>query len=135
MIDYKSKGFDILNNLYRQLFKLNLNQCKNVFDFVARLKNIHIDIFNILSHFKLKINFLIFLFHIDLNKTYDVYFTHYIQDHKSINNVNIESAFSLKYIIQRFINIVINLFSEREKFNYVFFTQRLFHRFIAFFSK
>ena len=74
-----------------------------------------------LSHFKLKTNFLIFLFHIDLNKVYDDYFTHYIQNHKSINDINIEPTFSLKYIIRRFINIVINPFFEREKFNYVFF--------------
>ena len=51
-----------------------------------------------LSHFKLKINFFNFLFHIDLNKVYNVYFIHYIQDYKSINNVNIESIFSLKYV-------------------------------------
>ena len=88
-----------------------------------------------LSHFKLKTNFLIFLFHIGLDKIYDVYFTHYIKDHKSINDVNIESIFSLKYVIRRFINIVINFFFEREKFNYVFFIQRLFYRFIAFFSE
>ena len=79
-------------------------------------------------YFKLKINFLIFLFHIDLNKTYDDYFIHYIQNHISINNVNIESTFSLKYVIRRFINIVINSFFKREEFNYVFFIQRLFYR-------
>ena len=88
-----------------------------------------------LLYFKLKINFFIFLFHIDLNKIYDDYFIYYIQNHKPINNVNIESAFSLKYVIRRFINIVINLFSEREKFNYVFFVQRFFHRSITFFSE
>ena len=87
------------------------------------------------SHFKLKINFLNFLFHIDLNKVYDDYFTYYIQDHKLINNVNIESVFSLKYVIRRFINIVINSFFECEEFNYVFFAQRFFHRFIISFSK
>ena len=135
LINYKFKNFDILNNLYRQLLKLNFNQYKNAFNFVARLKNIHIDIFNVSSHFKLKINFFIFLFYIDLSKAYNDYFTHYIQNHKSINDINIESAFSLKYVIRRFINIVINSFSEREKFNYVFFAQRLFHRLIAFFSK
>ena len=86
------------------------------------------------SHLKLKPNFLIFLFHIDLNKTYDVYFIHYIQNHKSINDINIESTFSLKHIIRRFINIVINFF-EYEKFNYVFSAQRFFYRFITFFSK
>ena len=52
-----------------------------------------------------------------------------------MNNINIESTFSLKYVIRRFINIVINSFSEREKFNYVFFAQRLFYYFIVFFSK
>ena len=103
------------------MFKLNFNQYKNAFDFVARFKNIHINIFNVLSHFKLKTNFLIFLFYIDLNKTYDVYFIYYIQDYKSINDINIESAFSLKYVIRRFINIVINFFSKCEKFNYIFF--------------
>ena len=121
MIDYKFKDFDIFNNLYRQLFKLNLNQYKNVFDFATRLKSIHINIFNVLSHFKLKINFFIFLFYIDLSKIYDDYFTHYIQNHKSINDINIKSTFSLKYVIRRFINIIINLFSEREKFNYTLF--------------
>ena len=135
MIDCKSKDFDIFNDLYRQLFKLNLNQCKNVFDFVIRLKDIYINILNVSSHLKLKINFFIFLFHIDLNKVYDDYFTHYIQNHKSINNVNIESTFSLKYAIRRFINIVINFFFKREKFNYVFFIQRLFYRLVVFFSK
>ena len=88
-----------------------------------------------LSHFKLKINFLIFLFYIGLNKTYDGYFTHYIQNHKSINDINIESTFSLKYVIRRFINIVINSSFEREKFNYVFFIQRLFYRLVVSFSK
>ena len=88
-----------------------------------------------LSHFKLKINFLIFLFHIDLNKIYNNYFIHYIQNHKSINDINIESTFLLKYVIRRFINIVINFFSEREKFNYIFFTQRLSHRFVISFLK
>ena len=52
-----------------------------------------------------------------------------------MNNINIETTFSLKYVIRRFINIIINLFFECEKFNYVFFAQRLFHRLIAFFSK
>ena len=117
------------------MFKLNLSQCKNAFDFVVRFKDIHIDILNVLLHFKLKINFLIFLFHIDLNKTYDDYFTHYIQNHKSINNINIESTFSLKYVTRRFINIVTNFFSEREKFNYVFFAQRLFYRSAIFSSE
>ena len=42
---------------------------------------------------------------------------------------------SLKYTIRRFINIVINSFSEYEKFNYVFFAQRLFHRFATSFSE
>ena len=121
MIDYKFKDFDIFNNLYRQLLKLNLNQYKNVFDFVIRLKDIHIDIFNVLLYLKLKINFLIFLFHIDLDKTYNIYFIHYIQDYKSINDINIEPTFSLKYVIRHFINIVINFFFEREEFNYVFF--------------
>ena len=126
MIDYKLKNFDIFNDLYRQLLKLNLSQYKNAFDFVARLKDIHIDIFNVLLYFKLKTNFLIFLFHINLNKIYDDYFIHYIQNHKSINNINIEPAFSLKYTIRRFINIVINSSFEREKFNYIFFVQRFF---------
>ena len=135
MIDYKFKSFDIFNDLYRQLFKLNLNQYKNAFDFAARFKSIHINILNVLSHLKLKINFFIFLFHIGLSKIYDDYFIHYIQNYKSINNVNIESTFSLKYIIRHFINIVINSFSEREKFNYIFFAQRLFHRFITFFLR
>ena len=135
MIDYKSKSFDIFNNLYYQLFKLNLNQCKNIFDFVVYFKSIHIDILNILLHLKLKINFFIFLFHIDLNKIYDDYFIHYIQNHKSINDINIEPTFSLKYVIRRFINIVINSFSECEKFNYVFFAQRFLYRLIIFFSK
>ena len=72
-------------------------------------------------HFKLKTNFLIFFFHIDLDKIYDDYFIHYIQNHKLMNDINIESAFSLKYAIRRFINIVINFFFEREEFNYVFF--------------
>ena len=88
-----------------------------------------------LLHFKLKINFFIFLFYIDLSKAYDDYFIHYIQNHKSINDVNIESTFSLKYVIRRFINIIINFFFECEKFNYVFFVQRFFYRFIAFFSE
>ena len=114
---------------------MNLSQCKDAFDFVIRFKDIHIDILNVLSHFKLKTNFLIFLFHIDLNKTYDDYFTHYIQNHKSINDVNIEPAFSLKYTIRRFINIVINSFFKREKFNYIFFAQRLFYRFVIFFLR
>ena len=135
MIDYKPKDFDIFNDLYRQLLKLNLNQCKNSFDFAVRLKDIYIDIFNVSSYFKLKTNFLIFLFYIDLNKVYDDYFTHYIQNHKSINDINIESIFSLKYVIRHFINIVINSFFECEKFNYVFFTQRLPYRLIAFFLK
>ena len=117
------------------MFKLNFNQYKNAFDFVARLKDIHINILNVSLHFKLKTNFLIFLFYIDLNKVYDDYFIYYIQNHKSINDINIESTFSLKYVIRRFINIVINFFSEREKSNYVFFAQRLFHRSITFFSK
>ena len=52
-----------------------------------------------------------------------------------MNNVNIESTFSLKYIIRHFINIVINPFSEREKFNYIFFAQRLSHRLIISFLK
>ena len=103
------------------MFKLNFNQCKNIFNFVARFKNIHINILNVSLYFKLKTNFLIFLFHIDLNKTYDDYFTHYIQNHKLINDVNIESIFSLKYVIRRFINIIINFFFEREEFNYIFF--------------
>ena len=51
-----------------------------------------------------------------------------------MNNVNIESTFSLKYAIRYFINIVINSFSEREKFNYVFFIQRFFYRFVVFSS-
>ena len=117
------------------MFKLNLNQYKNVFDFVVRFKNIYINILNVLSHFKLKINFFIFLFYIDLSKVYGDYFIHYIQNHKSINDVNIESTFSLKYAIRRFINIVINFFFEREKFNYVFFAQRFFYRFVIFLSK
>ena len=129
------KGFDIFNDLYRQLFKLNLNQCKNSFDLIIRFKDIYINILNVSSHFKLKTNFLIFLFYIDLNKVYDDYFIHYIQNHKSINDVNIESTFSLKYVIRRFINIVINFFFEREKFNYVFFAQRLFYRLIISFSE
>ena len=87
------------------------------------------------SHLKLKINFFIFLFYIDLSKVYDDYFIHYIQNHKSMNDINIEPTFSLKYIIRRFINIVINFFSECEKFNYVFFIQRLFYRPATFFSK
>ena len=120
MIDCKFKGFDTLNNLYIIYLNWVLINVKNVFDFVARLKDIHINIFNMWSHFKLKTNFLIFLFHIDLNKIYDVYFTHYIQDHILIINVNIEAIFSLKYVIRRFINIVINYFFKREKFNYVF---------------
>ena len=52
-----------------------------------------------------------------------------------MNNVNIESIFSLKYVIRRFINIVINSSSERKKFNYVFFVQRFFYRLVASFSK
>ena len=43
-----------------------------------------------------------------------------------MNDVNIESVFSLEYVIRRFINIVINSFFEREEFNYVFFVQRFF---------
>ena len=62
-----------------------------------------------------------FFFYINLNKIYDGYFIHYIQNYKSINNINIEPAFSLKYVIWYFINIIINSFFEREKFNYVFF--------------
>ena len=88
-----------------------------------------------LSHFKLKINFFIFLFYIDLNKIYDDYFIHYIQNHKSMNDVNIESTFSLKYAIRRFINTVINSFFKCEKFNYAFFAQRFFYRFVIFFSE
>ena len=52
-----------------------------------------------------------------------------------MSNINIESTFSLKYVIRRFINIGINSFSEREKFNCIFFIQCLFHRFIASFLK
>ena len=73
-----------------------------------------------LLYLKLKINFFIYFFHIDLSKTYDIYFTYYIQNYKSKNDVNIEAAFLLKYVIRRFINIIINFFSEREKFDYFF---------------
>ena len=49
-----------------------------------------------------------------------------------MNNVNIETIFSLKYVTRRFINIVVNSFFKCEKFNYVIFTQRFFYRPIIF---
>ena len=95
----KFKDFDTLNNLYRQLLKLNLNFYKNIFDYTTRLKGIYINIINISSHLKLKTNFLIFLFHTSLDKAYDIYFIYYIQNYKLINDINIEIVFFLKYVI------------------------------------
>ena len=109
----KFKGFNTFNDLYRQLFKLNLDQYKNVIDFIARLKNIYNDIINLSFKLKLKTNFFIFLFYTGLNKLNDAYFTYYIQNHKFINNVNIKIIYSLKYVIIRFIQIIINFFFER----------------------
>ena len=116
----KLKGFGTLNNLYRQLLKLNLNFYKNIFNYTARLKGIYINITNISSYLKLKTNFLTFLFHTSLSKAYDIYFIYYIQNYKPINDINIEVVFFLKYVISRFIQIVINLFSKRTEFNYTF---------------
>lgn len=46
----KPKGSGTLNDLYRQLLKLDLSQCKDASDYAARLKAVHIDIINISPH-------------------------------------------------------------------------------------
>ena len=81
--------FSTLNNLYRRLFNLELDIYKNALNFVTQFKGIYIKITNICLTFKLKTNFFIFLFYLNLNKFYNVYFIHYIQEHKSINDKNI----------------------------------------------
>ena len=68
-------------------------------DFVVRFKNIYNDIINLSFKLKLKINFLIFFFHTDLNKANNIYFIYYIRNYKCINDVNIKIIYSLKYII------------------------------------
>lgn len=122
--DNKPKGSGTLNDLYRQLLKLDLGQCKDASDFAARLKGIHTDITNVSPKLKLETNFLIFLFHTGLGKAYDAYFTHYIQNHKPMNEANTEPAFSLEYATTRFIQTVTNPSSERTESSYAFAAQR-----------
>ena len=74
----KPKGSNTLNDLYRQILRLDLNQSKDASDYTARLKGLYIDITNISPYLKLETNFLIFLFHTGLGKAYDGYFTYYI---------------------------------------------------------
>lgn len=122
--DNKPKGSGTLNDLYRQLLKLDLGSCKDASDYAARLKGIHTDITNISPHSKLETNFLTFLFHTGLGKTYDAYFTHYIQNHKPMNDANTEAAFSLEYATSRFIQTVTNPSSKRTESNYTFAAHR-----------
>ena len=109
----KFKGFGTLNNLYRQLLKLDLTSYKDTLDYATRLKGIYIDIINILLALRLETNFLIFLFYTNLGKSNKAYFTYYIQNHKAINKENTLSAFSLEYATQRFIQTVTYSSSNR----------------------
>ena len=49
----------------------------------------------------------------NLNNANNAYFIHYIQNHKFINDINIEIIYLLKYVITRFIQIMINFFFKR----------------------
>ena len=116
----KSKGSGTLNDLYRQLLKLDLSSCKDTSDYAARLKGIHTDITNMSPALKLETNFLIFLFHTGLGKSNEAYFTHYIQNHKAMNEENTLPAFSLEYATQRFIQTVACPSSDRQESSYAF---------------
>ena len=65
---------------------------------------------------KLNENFLIFLFHIELRKKHEDYFLHYTQNYTFVNIIE-RPAFTLKYVTQRFIQIVINPSATRSEFN------------------
>ena len=120
----KSKGLGTLNDLYRRLLSLELGTCKDASDFAAQLKGIHTEITDMCPALKLETNFLIFLFHSGLGKSYDAYFTHYIQEHKPMNDENTQPAYSLEYATQRFIQTLANPSSERQESNYAFAARR-----------
>ena len=65
---------------------------------------------------KLNENFLIFLFHTDLEKKHKDYFLHYTQNHAFVNAVE-RPTFTLKYATQRFIQTVTNPSATRGEFN------------------
>ena len=111
----KPKGSDTLNDLYRELLKLELVQCKDAVDFATKLKSVHTDITNLSPALKLETNFLTFLFHTGLGKGYDAYFTHYTQNHKPMNEENNAPAQTLEYATSRFIKTFATPSSQREE--------------------
>ena len=75
--DCKLKDSDSLNNRFRRLSLLKLNDYKNVFEYAEKFKELHNKIRTI--HKKLRLNdvYLIFLFYIELDKEYKNYFLYY----------------------------------------------------------
>ena len=86
---------------------MKLSNYKNVFEYVKKFKELHNEIRTIYKKLRLNDVYLIFLFYIELDKEYENYFLYYTQTHDIINAVE-KFAFTLKYVIQRFIQIVIN---------------------------
>ena len=98
----KLKGFNSLNDRFRRLSLLKLNDYKNVFEYAEKFKELHNKIRTIYKKLRLNDVYLIFLFHIELNKEYKNYFLYYTQIHDTINAVE-KFVFTLKYVTQRFI--------------------------------
>ena len=105
--NYKLKGSNSLNNRFRRLSLLKLSDYKNVFEYAEKFKELHNKIRTIYKKLRLNDVYLIFLFYIELDKEYKNYFLYYTQTHDTINAIE-KFAFTLKYVTQRFIQIVIN---------------------------
>ena len=86
---------------------MKLSDYKNVFKYAEKFKELHNKIRTIYKKLRLNDVYLIFLFYIELDKEYKNYFLYYIQTHDAINIVE-KFVFTLKYVTQRFIQIVIN---------------------------
>ena len=86
---------------------MKLSDYKNVFEYAEKFKELHNKIRTIYKKLRLNDVYLIFLFYIELDKEYKNYFLHYTQTHDIINVVE-KFVFTLKYVTQRFIQIVIN---------------------------
>ena len=86
---------------------MKLSDYKNVFEYAEKFKELYNKIRTIYKKLRLNDVYLIFLFHIELDKEYENYFLYYTQTHDIINAVE-KFVFTLEYVTQRFIQTVIN---------------------------
>ena len=92
---------------------MDLRSYNGASDYIVKFKSILISIYLILPVFKLKTNFLIFLFYTGLGKAQNQYYTNYTQTYAPLKDkldpdnatkvVKQEAAYSLEYVTNRFL--------------------------------